>query len=153
MPSVILATAGYDQTIRFWEASTGVCYRTLNTMLIAMGFLLALPLSQLIARGCRMHASKRRILADSATTIWLVLAMLAHAPLTNLILGCLQCEWFDDISVLQRDRALHFGLSDACTAEVKIIWPDASMSTQSFTLDANHTYLIRKGEAPVVTDD
>lgn len=30
MPSVILATAGYDQTIRFWEASTGVCYRTLK---------------------------------------------------------------------------------------------------------------------------
>lgn len=30
MPSVILATAGYDQTIKFWEASTGVCYRTLK---------------------------------------------------------------------------------------------------------------------------
>jgi G protein beta subunit-like protein len=27
---VLLATAGYDQTIRFWDASSGVCYRTLN---------------------------------------------------------------------------------------------------------------------------
>lgn len=29
-PSVILATAGYDHTIRFWEASSGVCYRTIQ---------------------------------------------------------------------------------------------------------------------------
>ncbi|KAL5973312.1 hypothetical protein ACLOJK_029962 [Asimina triloba] len=29
-PSVILATAGYDHTIRFWEAKSGRCYRTLQ---------------------------------------------------------------------------------------------------------------------------
>lgn len=29
MPSVILATAGYDHTIRFWEAPSGICYRTI----------------------------------------------------------------------------------------------------------------------------
>eukprot|EP01101_Sappina_pedata_P006708 TRINITY_DN3411_c0_g1_i1.p1 TRINITY_DN3411_c0_g1~~TRINITY_DN3411_c0_g1_i1.p1 ORF type:complete len:316 (+),score=108.09 TRINITY_DN3411_c0_g1_i1:27-950(+) len=29
MPSVILATAGYDHNIRFWEAPSGICYRTL----------------------------------------------------------------------------------------------------------------------------
>jgi G protein beta subunit-like protein len=29
-PSVVLATAGYDHTIRFWEATTGRCYRTLQ---------------------------------------------------------------------------------------------------------------------------
>ena len=28
--SVILASAGYDHTIRFWEATTGICYRTLQ---------------------------------------------------------------------------------------------------------------------------
>ena len=103
--------------------ASSVCYRTLNTMLIAMGFLLALPLSQLVARGCRMHASKRRILADSATTIWLVLAMLAHAPLTNLILGCLQCEWFDDISVLKRDRALGCGEEPICLGTAGVFVP------------------------------
>ncbi|KAK9810741.1 hypothetical protein WJX73_004286 [Symbiochloris irregularis] len=27
---VVLATAGYDHTIRFWEATTGICYRTLQ---------------------------------------------------------------------------------------------------------------------------
>ncbi|EFJ46224.1 hypothetical protein VOLCADRAFT_81959 [Volvox carteri f. nagariensis] len=30
MSSVVLATAGYDHTIRFWEATSGCCYRTLQ---------------------------------------------------------------------------------------------------------------------------
>ena len=28
--SVILCTAGFDHTIRFWEAPTGMCHRTLQ---------------------------------------------------------------------------------------------------------------------------
>jgi G protein beta subunit-like protein len=27
---VLLATGGYDQSIRFWDASSGMCYRTLQ---------------------------------------------------------------------------------------------------------------------------
>jgi target of rapamycin complex subunit LST8 len=30
MSSVVLATGGYDHHIRFWEATSGVCYRTLQ---------------------------------------------------------------------------------------------------------------------------
>jgi len=30
MSQVVLATAGYDHTIRFWEATSGICYRTLQ---------------------------------------------------------------------------------------------------------------------------
>jgi hypothetical protein len=30
MRSVILATAGYDHTIRFWEAPSSTCYRTIQ---------------------------------------------------------------------------------------------------------------------------
>jgi len=30
MPSVILATAGYDHNIRFWEATSGICYRSIQ---------------------------------------------------------------------------------------------------------------------------
>lgn len=29
MSSLVLATAGYDHSIRFWEATTGICYRTI----------------------------------------------------------------------------------------------------------------------------
>lgn len=29
-PTVILATASYDHTIRFWEAKSGRCYRTIQ---------------------------------------------------------------------------------------------------------------------------
>ncbi len=29
-PSVYIATAGYDHTIRLWEALNGVCYRTIQ---------------------------------------------------------------------------------------------------------------------------
>ena len=29
-PTVVLATAGYDHTVRFWEATRGICYRTLQ---------------------------------------------------------------------------------------------------------------------------
>ena len=35
--------------------ASNVCFRTLNTMIFAMGFLLALPCSQLVARCCRVH--------------------------------------------------------------------------------------------------
>ena len=30
MPTVILATAGYDHSIRFWEVHSGICYRTIQ---------------------------------------------------------------------------------------------------------------------------
>lgn len=30
MSSVVLATAGYDHTIRFWEATNGACYRSIQ---------------------------------------------------------------------------------------------------------------------------
>ena len=30
LPPVLLATASYDRTIRFWEAPSGICIRTLN---------------------------------------------------------------------------------------------------------------------------
>ena len=75
------------------------------------------------AVGGQVRADKRGSLADSSTTIWLVLAMLAHAPLTNLLFGCLQCEWFDDIAVLKRDRALACGEEPICLGTAGIFVP------------------------------
>ncbi len=71
----------------------------------------------------QVPTDKRRTLVDSATTIWLVLAMLAHAPLTNLLFGCLQCEWFDDIAVLKRDRSLSCGDEPICLVTAGIFLP------------------------------
>jgi WD40 repeat protein len=30
MPNVILATSGYDHSLKFWEAPSGICYRTIQ---------------------------------------------------------------------------------------------------------------------------
>lgn len=51
-PSVILATASYDHTIRFWEAKSGRCYRTVqypDSVSIGSGFLEFLSSGLLIA--------------------------------------------------------------------------------------------------------
>jgi hypothetical protein len=46
---------------------------------------------------------------------------------------------------LQRDSTLHFGLAKNCEAEVKVIWPDGSRSTQTFSAQANLRYKIPTG--------
>ena len=49
----------------------------------------------------------------------------------------------------QRDLVLHFGLADACSAEVSVRWPDQARSTQSFTVDARRLYVVRQGQDPL----
>lgn len=44
---VILATAGYDHTIRFWDATTSTCYRTLQHADSVRSLLLSMPLRSL----------------------------------------------------------------------------------------------------------
>ena len=48
---VLLATAGYDQTIRFWDASSGVCYRQLQHPERAVNALQIAPDKQFVAAG------------------------------------------------------------------------------------------------------
>jgi enediyne biosynthesis protein E4 len=47
---------------------------------------------------------------------------------------------------MQHDMLLHFGLGEACEAQVKVIWPNASMSSELFTLRGNTRYLLSQGE-------
>ncbi|MBI5499629.1 MAG: CRTAC1 family protein [Deltaproteobacteria bacterium] len=49
---------------------------------------------------------------------------------------------------LQRDLALHFGLGAACEAEVTIRWPDAALTTQTFTVPANARYRVVQDNDP-----
>jgi hypothetical protein len=49
----------------------------------------------------------------------------------------------------QRARVLHFGLGDACDAEVRIRWPDAAGTTQRFTVPQGLRYRVDVGSDPV----
>jgi hypothetical protein len=49
---------------------------------------------------------------------------------------------------MESDRVLHFGLGDACAAEVTVRWPDAALTTQTFTVQAGRRYHVTQGEAP-----
>ena len=50
----------------------------------------------------------------------------------------------------QNDLTLHFGLGEACEAEVTVRWPDASLTTQSFKLPSGYRFTVAQGEAPAV---
>jgi PKD repeat protein len=46
----------------------------------------------------------------------------------------------------QDDLVLHFGLGDACEAEIEIRWPDASLEVQQLTLPGGHRFAVTQGE-------
>jgi hypothetical protein len=50
----------------------------------------------------------------------------------------------------QRDATLHFGLGPSCKATVRVIWPDAKRTMQTFELAANQRYQLRQGVADPV---
>jgi hypothetical protein len=50
----------------------------------------------------------------------------------------------------QHDLALSFGLGTECTAEVTVRWPDAALTTETFTLPAGHRFLIEQGKPPAL---
>ena len=49
---------------------------------------------------------------------------------------------------IQHDMRAHFGLGDACKAEVTIYWPDSQRTSQTFTVDADSRYRVVQGEEP-----
>ncbi len=49
----------------------------------------------------------------------------------------------------QNDLVLHFGAGDAAKVQVKVRWPDAKLTTQTFTLDTRKRYKIEMGKQPV----
>ena len=50
----------------------------------------------------------------------------------------------------QNDLVLHFGLGAGCEAQVEVRWPDAALSTESFTLPAGHRYRLPQGGPAVL---
>lgn len=51
---------------------------------------------------------------------------------------------------IQDDRALTFGLGDACDATVTVRWPNADRTENTFFLPAGHRIAIIQGQAPSV---
>jgi hypothetical protein len=52
----------------------------------------------------------------------------------------------------QNDLTLHFGLGEACEADVTIRWPDKALTTQSFKLPSGYRFAVTQGEPPKVWD-
>jgi hypothetical protein len=52
----------------------------------------------------------------------------------------------------QDDLTLHFGLADACEAEVTIRWPDQALTTQTFKVPAGYKFTVTEGEDPKVAE-
>jgi hypothetical protein len=51
---------------------------------------------------------------------------------------------------IEHDLVQHFGLGEACLAEVEVHWPLAGTDPEVFHLPAGHRYRIVRGERPVV---
>jgi hypothetical protein len=50
----------------------------------------------------------------------------------------------------QKDRVLHFGLGEACEAEVTVRWPDADRTAQEMTLPSGYRFRVVQGQPPAV---
>jgi len=51
---------------------------------------------------------------------------------------------------IQNDAVLTFGLAADCTASITVRWPDAALTTETFTLAAGHRYRLTQGMPPAV---
>lgn len=47
---------------------------------------------------------------------------------------------------MQRDMSLHFGLGAACQAEVRVRWPDADLTEETFMVQPGYRYAVRQGQ-------
>jgi hypothetical protein len=52
----------------------------------------------------------------------------------------------------QDDVVLHFGLGDACEAEIEIRWPDQALEVQQLALPGGHRFAITQGERATLAD-
>jgi enediyne biosynthesis protein E4 len=51
----------------------------------------------------------------------------------------------------QNDRILHFGLGGACNALVRVRWPDAALTTETFVVPSGMRVRVVQGQPPVVS--
>ncbi|TXD36072.1 CRTAC1 family protein [Lujinxingia vulgaris] len=51
---------------------------------------------------------------------------------------------------MQNDLTQHFGLGNHCQAEVTVRWPDANLTTETYTLPAGYRFVLSPGAPPRV---
>ncbi|XP_056020358.1 target of rapamycin complex subunit lst8-like isoform X2 [Ostrea edulis] len=66
---VVLATAGYDHTIRFWQAHTGICYRTVQHPDSQVNALEITPDKQMIAAAGYQHIRMYDLNSDNPNPV------------------------------------------------------------------------------------
>jgi hypothetical protein len=49
---------------------------------------------------------------------------------------------------IQNGTDVHFGLGEACEAEITVLWPDAKRSNQTFSVQTGYHYRVKQGEEP-----
>jgi len=69
MPSVILATASYDHTIRLWEAASGICYRTIQYADSHINAMAITPDKQFIAAAGNPHVRLFEVNSNNGSPI------------------------------------------------------------------------------------
>ena len=46
----------------------------------------------------------------------------------------------------QNDLVLHFGVDDACSVDVKVVWPDVSRTEQTYTVNTGVRYTLDQAQ-------
>merc|ERR1711865_1042085 len=64
----------------------------------------------------KMFVTQKRLgkLLDRSIHVNMICLMVAHPPLSKMLLGCLECSWFNDLSVLKADKRLDCAAVPQC---------------------------------------
>jgi hypothetical protein len=120
---------------------TNYCFRVMCICLTLLSFQIALPVFYNVAQRLHLLAPKGAIwklsfprnwkgstikekmfvtqkrlgkLLDRSIHVNMICLMVAHPPLSKMLLGCLECSWFNDLVVLKSDKRLDCAAVPQC---------------------------------------
>ena len=120
---------------------TNYCFRVMCICLTLLSFQIALPAFYTVAQRLhflapkgavwklpfprnwkgstikeKMFVTQKRLgkLLDRSIHVNMICLMVAHPPLSKMLLGCLECSWFNDLSVLKADKRLDCAAVPQC---------------------------------------
>ena len=99
------------------------CSNVLSSMLLYVGFCLAMPLFLNVLAALRYDIRRRRALFDTSTRFYAIISLFLYPGLNNQLVSTILCESFDDLRVLRADRSLTCGEEPVCLATATIFMP------------------------------